>query len=192
MVVGRTLPFMLLLTAATLAGGALITFAPQLVDAAMITAGGLLLLTATAAISRWRFGVLADRYGTRRLRWILVLCNVIGLLLVAWAVITPEQPRTVALLAGMAVVGIGYGGLQNLTLVDALAVVPPRQVDVSSALWNIGFDTGTGLGSLLVGFIAAGFSFPIALLVVAACSLLTLPLAFVRTRVPDRRISQIS
>lgn len=181
-VVGRTVPFMVLLTAATLAGGALITFAPQMVDRAVITGIGLMVLTAMAALSRWRFGALADRYGTRPLRWILVLCNAAGLVAVAWAVTAPADPRTAVLMLGMALVGVGYGGLQNLTLVDALAVVPPRQVDFASALWNIGFDAGTGLGSLLVGLIAAGFSFPIALLVVAAVSLLTLPLAFVRAR----------
>lgn len=182
-VFGRTVPFMILLTAATAAGGALITFAPQMVDAATIAGLGLLLLTATAAVSRWQFGALADRYGTRRLRWSLVLCNVAGLAAVAVAVAVPYGTRTVVLLLGMALVGIGYGGLQNLTLVDALSVVPPRQVDFASALWNIGFDAGTGLGSLLVGLLAAGFSFPVALLVVAAGSLLTLPLAFVRARV---------
>lgn len=180
--IGRIVPFVLLLTAATVAGGALITFAPQLTEAAIVSGSGLLLLTLTAALSRWRFGLLADRYGTRRLRWILVLLNVVGLLLVAWAVRSEAEPSSVLLLLGMAVVGVGYGGLQNLTLVDALATVPARQIDVASALWNIGFDAGTGLGSLLVGVLAAGFSFSTALVVTAAASLLTLPLAFVRTR----------
>ena len=78
--------------------------------------------------------------------------------------------------------GIGYGGLQNLTLGEAFAAVGPRDTLLASAVWNIGFDAGTGLGAVVVGAIAAGSSFPVALLVAAACSLATLPLALMRTR----------
>lgn len=51
----------LLLIGVTLAGGAIITFAPQMSSSPLATAGGLVLLTVMAAISRWRVGSLADR-----------------------------------------------------------------------------------------------------------------------------------
>jgi predicted MFS family arabinose efflux permease len=86
----------------------------------------------------------------------------------------------------MAVVGLCYGGLQNLTLVVAFEAVTPRQTRVASAVWNVGFDAGTGLGAVAVGLIAAGASFSLALLVTAAASLATLPLALRRPAVSRR------
>lgn len=62
------------------------------------------------------------------------------------------------------------------------SAVRPEQYGTASAAWNIGFDAGTGLGSVLVGAIAAGLSFPAALLVAAAIPLATLPLALLRGR----------
>ncbi|MGW2085086.1 MFS transporter [Streptomyces sp. NPDC001880] len=176
------LPPMLLLLGVTTAGGALITFAPQMSSDPTATLAGLLLLTGTAAVSRWRFGSLADRYGTRPFRWPLVLVTALGLALTAWAVTSPEATGVLPLLAGAALVGVSYGGLQNLTLVDAFAAVDHRSSGVASAVWNIGFDAGTGLGALLVGHLATGTSFSTALLATAVLSLTTLPLAFARQR----------
>ncbi|MER5612462.1 MFS transporter [Streptomyces sp. NPDC002215] len=173
---------MLLLLGVTTAGGALITFAPQMSGDSTATMAGLLLLTGTAAVSRWRFGALADRYGTEPFRWPLVIVTAAGLALTAWAVATPEATAPVPLLAGMALVGVSYGGLQNLTLVDAFAAVDNRSSGVASAVWNIGFDGGTGVGALLVGYLATGASFSLAFLATAALCLATLPLAFAGRR----------
>ena len=171
---------MVLLLAVTLAGGALITFAPQFSSVPAATSGGLVLLTATAALARWRVGALADRFGTHRFLWPLVLLTVAGLALAALAIRDPAATRVLPFLAAMAVVGIAYGGLQNLTLLLSLSAVRQREYGTASAVWNIGFDAGTGLGSVLVGLLAAGFSFPVALLVAAGLSLATLPLALRR------------
>ncbi len=176
---------MVLLLAVTLAGGALITFAPQFSSIPAATSGGLVLLTATAALGRWRIGALADRFGTHRFLWPLVLLTVIGLALAAAAIRDPAATRVLPFLAAMALVGIAYGGLQNLTLLLSLSAVRRREYGTASAVWNIGFDAGTGLGSVLVGLLAAGLSFPIALLVAAGLSLATLPLALGRG--PGRR-----
>lgn len=171
-----------LLIGVTLAGGALITFAPQMSSSPIATAGGLVLLTVTAAISRWRIGTLADRYGMAPFLWPLVLLTVIGLALTALAVQNPGDTQVFLFLGAMALVGIAYGGLQNLTLLLALAVARRQEYGAASAVWNVGFDAGMGLGSVLVGAIAAGYSFSLALLVAAAISLATLPLALVRVR----------
>ena len=175
---------MLLLLGVTLAGGALITFAPQFSSVPAATSGGLVLLTAAAALSRWKVGALADRFGAHRFLWPLVLCTVIGLGLAAAAIRDADATRVLLLLVAMAVVGIAYGGLQNLTLLLSLSAVDRRDYGTASAVWNIGFDAGTGLGSVLVGMLAAGFSFPTALLVAAALSLATLPLALRRRTAP--------
>lgn len=172
----------LLLIGVTLAGGALITFAPQMSSSPLATAGGLVLLTVTAAISRWRMGTLADKYGMAPFLWPLVLLTVIGLGLTAVAVQNTGDTQVWLFLGAMALVGIAYGGLQNLTLLLALAVARRHEYGAASAVWNVGFDAGMGLGSVLVGGIAAGYSFSVALLVAGALSLLTLPLAIVRSK----------
>jgi len=171
---------MILLSGVTLAGGALITFAPQMSSSAALTTGGLSLLTLSAAVTRWAVGGLADRHGAKPFLWPLVLLSVIGLILTAIAVENPEATGVAPFLIGMTLVGVAFGGLQNLTLLLSLAAVRREQYGTASAVWNVGFDLGTAVGSVLIGALAAGFSFPPALLVAAAISLVTLPLAFLR------------
>lgn len=166
-----------LLLGVTLAGGALLTFIPQATSSAALTMVALLVLTATTALSRWRFGALADRHGAYSFLAPLVLLTTVGMAVIAWALREPSNTTGVALLVGMAMVGVCYGGLQNLTLVAAFQVVPRRDYGVASAVWNMGFDAGTGMGAVVVGMIAAGTSFTHALLVAAGLSMLTLPAA---------------
>jgi predicted MFS family arabinose efflux permease len=72
------------------------------------------------------------------------------------------------LLLAVTVVGLGYGALQNLTLLVAFQAVSRDRVNQASAAWNMGFDAGTGLGALVTGYLATAFSFPAAYLVLAA------------------------
>lgn len=169
-----------LLLGVTLVGGALLTFIPQATSSAALTMVALLMLTATAALGRWRFGALADRFGVRLFLAPLVLVTTVGMGVIAWSIRDPSDTTGIALVAGMAVVGACYGGLQSLTLVAAFQVVSRRDYGVASAVWNMGFDAGTGLGAVIVGMIAAGSSFTHALLVAALLSLLTLPFALGR------------
>jgi predicted MFS family arabinose efflux permease len=176
----RLLRAMALLLGVTLAGGALITFIAQMSSSAVLTTTALLVMSATAAAARWRVGALADRHGAHPFIWPLVLLTAVGMAVIAFAVRDPGATSAVALLVGMAAVGLCYGGLQNLTLVVAFEAVTRKHYGQASAIWNIGFDTGTGLGSVVVGLVAAGTSFSTALLVAAGISLTTLPLALMR------------
>lgn len=165
----------LLLLSATLSGGALLTFLPQMVTNTALATLGLALIGLTATVARWRFGVLADRHGAPRFVAPLLVTLVLGLAAAAWAV-RSSDPAAWVLLLGVAAVGVAYGGLQNLTLVLAFDAVPRRSLGTASAVWNVGFDAGTGLASVLVGVIAAGASFSAALWVLVALSALALPL----------------
>jgi predicted MFS family arabinose efflux permease len=82
----------------------------------------------------------------------------------------------------MVLVGLGYGALQNLTLVISFAAVSRAHHNLASAVWNVGFDAGTAIGSVLVGALALRASFPTAILVAGALTLATLPLAILRAR----------
>ncbi len=181
---GLILPSLVLL-AVTTPGGALLTFAPQFAGSAALAAVGLLGFTAATALSRWAVGGPADRYGPRVfLAPLLVLCAG-GLGVCAWA-IADGGTHGAALVLGMTVVGLAYGSLQNLTLVEAFAAVPRRSHPTASAVWNIGFDAGTGLGSLVVGFVAAGASFAAGLTTTAAVCVLAAAVVLVVGR-PARR-----
>ena len=184
----RLLPPMALLTGVTLAGGALITFMAQMSSSAALTALALLLMNLAAALTRWRIGALSDRYGPRRFIAPLVLLTTAGMTTLAWAVRDPQATEAPMLMIGAAMVGTSYGGLQNLTLVVTFHAVSRPHYGTASAVWNIGFDIGTGLGSVLVGMVAAGTSFSTALLMTGAISLLTLPLAL-RRRTAGPRVN---
>lgn len=168
---------MILLLVVTLAGGALITFLPQVTDVTRVTTSGLLLLTATTTLSRWGVGGLADRHGPQPFLWPLTLLAAVSMLVVAGAVHFRAGPAGLLLVAAMAVLGVSYGGLQNLTLLVSFQSVDRHEYGVASAVWNVGFDAGTGLGAVVVGALAAGTSFGFAFLFIAAILLVSLPLA---------------
>lgn len=173
---------MALLLAVTLAGGALITFMAPMSDSALLSTLALLCMTAVAAVARWKAGGLADRHGARAFIWPLVLLTVVGMSVVAWAVRDPQATTAWALLLGATIVGVSYGGLQNLTLVVAFESVSRPHYGAASAVWNVGFDAGTGAGAVMIGLIAGGSSYSTAMLVGGAVSLLTVPLALARPR----------
>jgi MFS family permease len=185
----RLLRPMLLLLAVTLAGGAVITFTPQMVDSPSVAAGGLLLMGLSAALSRWRVGVYADRYGAQRFLVPLVPLTGVGMALVSWSVADSEGVRVGSFLVAMLLVGLCYGGLQNLTLVISFTAVSRRHHNLASAVWNVGFDAGTALGSVAVGLIAELTSFATAFLLAGVIAVATLPLALQR---PAPTVTQTS
>lgn len=176
----RLLRPMLLLLAVTLAGGAVITFTPQMVDSPSVAAGGLFLMGLSAAFSRWRVGVFADRYGAQRFLVPLVPLTGVGMALVSWSVASSDSVRVGSFMVAMLLVGLSYGGLQNLTLLISFTAVSRRHHNLASAVWNVGFDAGTALGSVAVGVIAELTSFATAFLVAGALAVATLPLALWR------------
>lgn len=67
----------------------------------------------------------------------------------------PLRPTPLAgLPAGLVLLGAAYGGVQSITLVQALADAGAENRQTTSVAWNIGYDSGTGLGSLLLGLAA--------------------------------------
>lgn len=170
----RTLgPPMIILLSVTLTGGAIITFLPQLVGSSGLAALSLFLLSLSAALTRWLVGGLADRTGPKPYLGPLLLLTAAGMLALAWWATGPGSLWV--LLPAVVAVGAGFGALQNLTLVASFQQVGPERVNVASATWNIGFDAGTGLGALVTGYLATGFSFPVAFVVLAVISVLAVP-----------------
>jgi MFS family permease len=164
----------LVLFAVTMAGGALMTFAPQLGVSGSVAALVLLVLGVGTALARWLIGRVADRHGAERFLAPMLLVCAVGLGLCALAV---TRGNAVLLVLGAMVIGPAYGALQNLTLVVAFSGVPAARLPVASAVWNAGFDAGTASGSVLVGAVAAAASFGSAFTVLAVLVLAALVVA---------------
>ena len=168
------LPSVVLLTI-TLAGGGVTTYLPIERPNGYLATLALVLFGWTAALGRWRVGRLADRAGTRLLLPGTVVLGVVGLVVLAFGL---GQRADVLLLAGAAVFGTSYGAVQNLTLVAAFARAGGRGGSTVSAVWNAAFDTGTGIGAVVVGALAAtGMGVPMALGACAGLVAVSLPLA---------------
>ena len=74
--------------------------------------------------------------------------------------------------------GLGYGAVQNLTLVIAFARAGAAGAPTASALWNAAFDTGTAIGAVAVGAIAdTGLGLPWTFTVSGLAVLVVLPVA---------------
>ncbi len=178
--VRRVLGAVLVLLVVTLAGGGVLTFLPVARPTGALAGVALLMFGATGALGRWRAGVLSDRLGDRLLLPISVVVAAAGLIVLAVGLALPD---TALLLLGSAVLGLGYGSVQNITLLVAFSRAGPAHQTTASAVWNAGYDSGTAIGALLVGMIAAaGPGFPLTFAGCAVLILAGLPLAITQTR----------
>ena len=133
-----------------------------------------------SAASRWWAGRFGDRRNPRLLLPPGLLAAALGMV---------ALPSGGALLiGGAALFGIGFGLLQNATLVLMMGRVSESEYGLGSTLWNVAFDAGTGLGAFLFGFVIAAFGYSWAFYLSAG--LVTSALVLVRldrpTPVPSR------
>lgn len=146
----------LALLAVTLAGGGVLTFLPVARPSGVLATVALLTFGATAALARWRAGALADRVGTRLLLPSAVLVAALGMGVLAGGL---ALDATVVVLIGAAILGVGYGSVQNVSLLVAFDRAGPANSATASAAWNAAFDAGTAVGALVVGLVATGAAF---------------------------------
>ena len=150
----------------TAAGAGILTFAPQ-IGGPTTAFAALLGMTGMAALARWLIGGLADRHGPARFIAPMLGIGAVGLALIGMG-IGIGGPVVVI---GCVLLGTAYGGLQNLTLVQAFAATGEHARGAVSVAWNVGFDAGTGVGSVVIGGLATVYSFPTAFAVMtAACA----------------------
>jgi predicted MFS family arabinose efflux permease len=144
--------------ATTVAAGVVVTFLPLAVPAG---AGGLaalaLLAQASAAtLSRWWSGRHGDRHGAARLLAPGLLAAGVGML----GLVLAANPA--AVVVGMLVFGAGFGIAQNVTLSLMFERVPASGYGTVSAVWNLAYDAGLGLGAASFGLLANQTGYPIA------------------------------
>jgi MFS family permease len=166
--------------ATTTAAGIIVTFLPLAVRGASagVIALALFAQPAAATAARWLAGRHGDRHGPARL---LIPGLVTASLGVAVLALT-GMPALV--IAGSLVFGAGFGAAQNASLSLMYARVPESGYDAVSALWNLAYDGGMGLGAAGFGLLAGGTGYPVAFLVTAVAMLAALAPAR-----RDRRLS---
>ncbi|MDQ6848577.1 MAG: MFS transporter, partial [Actinomycetota bacterium] len=151
-------PSMVLLVV-TLAGGGMITFLPIERPHGALAGIALLVFGITGALTRWRAGVQVDRSGASGARTLLSAalgCAAVGLAAVAVLLHARATVGVVALVVAAGTFGVGFGAVQNITLLLAFGRAGRAHTSTASALWNASFDTGTGLGAFGVGAVSVG------------------------------------
>ena len=136
--------------ALTLAAGVLLTFLPLAVPAGARGTAALALLVHACAmpLARWAAGRYGDRHGPAGLLVPSVLTAAAGMAALVWL----REPY--AVVAGAALFGAGFGAAQNVTLALMFQRAPRSGFGRVSALWNLAYDGGLGIGAVGFGLVA--------------------------------------
>jgi len=162
-------PF-LVMVAVTLPYGAAASFLSPALDSivsgsgAVVAGVGLGLLGAGVIVGRTVAGLISDRRGPGALVWPGLGVAALGMLGIAGLLTMEVNPWW--FLVPTVVFGLGFGAVQNEALVASFERMPRSRLGTASASWNISFDAGTGLGSVVMGGFA-GFGY-VVLFTVAA------------------------
>jgi predicted MFS family arabinose efflux permease len=145
-------------SATTVAAGVVVTFLPLAVPraAGSLAASALLVQAATATAARWWAGRHGDRHGTARLLPPGVLLAAVGMLALV------PSAGAAGVVVAMLLFGAGFGVTQNASLTLMLERVPASAYATVSALWNLAYDAGLGLGAAGFGLLSAGTGYPVA------------------------------
>ncbi|WP_433463209.1 MFS transporter [Spirillospora sp. CA-128828] len=160
--------------ATAMAAGILVTFLPEAVPGGGVAAAALFVQPTATTLTRWWAGRVGDRHGAGRLLLPAVAAAASGIALLFLV------PNTVAVLASMVLFGAGFGVAQNASMAVMYERAPASGYGTVSALWNIGYDGGMGIGGAAFGLTAAQTGYPTAFALTATAILLALPLTFSR------------
>ncbi len=155
--------------AITIAAGIIVTFVPLAVTgSADVAVLALFAQSAAATVSRCLAGRYGDSRGPARLLTPGLICASLGMVLLALTAVP------VVVLAGSVVFGFGFGVAQNASLSLMYERVPASGYDAVSALWNLSYDAGMGVGAAGFGLLAGFTGYPVAFAVIAAAMLIAL------------------
>lgn len=187
-------PFLVML-AVSLPYGAAASFLSPALDSivhgsgAVVAGVGLGLLGVGVIVGRTFAGMISDRRGPGALVWPGLGVAALGM--IGIAVLLSIEANPWWFLGPTVVFGLGFGAVQNDALVGSFERMPRSRLGTASASWNISFDTGTGLGSIVMGGLA-GFGYVVLFAVAAGIVLIVGGPAAVnarRTR-PTRDLTQ--
>ena len=177
---GALLRPVLVFAATATAAGIVVTFLPLALPSASagVVAAALFVQTAASTLTRWLAGRHGDRHGSARLVLPGLLLSAAGVLVVA------PTADPVAVVAGTALFGAGFGVTQNATLALMYTRVSATSYGTVSALWNLAYDGGMGVGAAGFGVAAGLTGYPWAFALTAL-----LMLGAVAPALRDRRVT---
>jgi predicted MFS family arabinose efflux permease len=154
-------------SATTMAVGIIVTYLPLAAQARAaagpdVAALALFSEPAAAIGGRWLAGRYGDRRGSARLLGPGVLIAAAGMLALSLAAIPA------VMLAGAALFGLGFGVAQNASQTVMYDRVPESGYGAVSAVWNLAYDGGMGLGAAGFGILVAHAGYPAAFALTAA------------------------
>jgi predicted MFS family arabinose efflux permease len=157
-------------SATAMAAGVVVTFLPLAVSGGSggLAALALFVQAVGSTVSRWWAGRYGDRHGPAVLFVPGMVASAVGIL----ALVLIDRPA--AVLAAMALFGAGFGATQNASMTLMLNRVEPSAYGTVSAIWNLAFDAGIGVGAFGFGVVAARTGYPPAFAVTAALMLAAL------------------
>ncbi|WP_308257720.1 MFS transporter [Pseudonocardia lacus] len=181
--VGAGVRPLLAMVVCSMAQGGLVTFLPLAVAPGALAPTALLVMAAGGLAGRVGAGLLVDRFGIGgRILGPATLLTALGTGLAAGLLDTSAA----GVLVGAALVGAGFGAVQNDSLTTLFAVYGPARYGATSAAWNIAFDGGTGVGATGLGALADPFGFRVAFGVAAVLCALTVLVPRPRPQKPSR------
>ncbi|MFE4255091.1 MFS transporter [Streptomyces sp. NPDC056910] len=150
--------------------GIVVTFLPLAVAPGNsgVVAAALFMQPAAATASRWFAGRRADRRGAAGLMVPGLVASAAGILVVALTGVP------VAVVVGAAVFGVGFGIAQSATITLMYSRVPASGYGTVSALWNVAYDAGMGIGAVGFGTVAGLTGYPWAFVLTASLMLTAL------------------
>ncbi|WP_055122001.1 MFS transporter [Corynebacterium oculi] len=150
----------LAVTSISMSFGAVSSFLPAAVTALDADLGALLagfilsIVGGASMIFRYFSGMFADRRGTPGA--LMIPGQVLaGLGVALTAAVLMAEGSVWWLVLGAVAFGGGFGVVQNEALLSMFLRLPRSKVSEASAIWNIAYDSGTGVGSFLLGAVAA-------------------------------------
>ncbi|MZE79273.1 MFS transporter [Streptomyces xinghaiensis] len=166
--------------------GIVVTFLPLAVapgHSGAVTAA-LFAQPAAATASRWFAGRHSDRRGAAGLVVPGLVVSASGILVVALTGVP------VAVVAGAAVFGVGFGITQSATITLMYSRVPASGYGTVSALWNVAYDAGMGFGAVGFGAVAGFTGYPWAFVLTALLMLTALvPARWDQTAAREQRVT---
>jgi MFS family permease len=146
--------------ATTMAAGIFVTFLPLAATRANANVVALALLCQPAAAigGRWIAGRYGDRHvagsGATSLLIPGVLVTAVGIALLGLTA------SPIAVVIGALLFGSGFGVTQNASQMVMYNIVPESGYSMVSAVWNLAYDAGMGIGAAGFGVLAAHTGYP--------------------------------
>jgi predicted MFS family arabinose efflux permease len=149
--------------------GIVVTFLPLATRGSGRLAAVALLANTTATMAaRWGAGRFGSRHRQAGLLVAGTLAGAIGMATLALI----SNPA--AVVTGALLLGAGFGVAQNASLTLMFDRVTAAGYDMVSAIWNLAYDTGLGLGAAGFGAVVVRIGYPAAFALTAALMLLAL------------------